>query len=230
MLLSNDGTLAMARTCPVRRVHRDGRADLALRPGLRAHGRGEARVELPLQAEVDRQPQVGAGDRLQPLADRHRHARRVDVHALAAVDPAQHRVVLLLEPGAADDLARRQVRPALLVLGRRHPREARAPGRAARPWGYERRGSGTTNTPAIPAAVTASPVPRGTSATGSASVVRSAAASWRRRSVDAAGRPARRAGPRRRAGRAAGRARRAPGPRRSRRPPRSRRAARRAGR
>ena len=39
----------------------------------------------------------------------HRLARRHDVHALAPVRAAQDRVVLLLEPGPADDLAGRQV-------------------------------------------------------------------------------------------------------------------------
>ena len=57
-------------------------------------------------------------------AERDRHATRVDVEALLPVDPAQHRVVLLLEAGPADDLARRQVRPALHVVRRGHPGEA----------------------------------------------------------------------------------------------------------
>ena len=124
MLLSNDGVPAMARTCPDRRVHRDGGADLALRPGLRAHRRDEAGVEQALQSQVDREPHVGTAHRGPVLGERDRHAPRVDVQALPPVGPAQHRVVLLLEPGAADDLPRRQARPALLVLGRGHPHEA----------------------------------------------------------------------------------------------------------
>ena len=60
--MSDDGALPMARTCPDAGIHRHGRADLAARPGLRAQGGGEAGVQLPLQAQVEGEPEVRAGN------------------------------------------------------------------------------------------------------------------------------------------------------------------------
>ena len=173
---------------PRSRVHRDGGADLAPRPGLRAHGRGEAGVQLPLQAQVDREPQVGAGHGVLPLAERDRHAR-----AGRRTGTAARRSRAAPRRTAARARRGRRSRPAAGRASAARPRAWPRPtkpstGPSSAPCGYARRGSRRPRTRRrSAAAVTASPTPRGTSATGSDSVVPAAAPSCARRS--ARGRP-----------------------------------------
>ena len=59
-----------------------------------------------LDAGVDARHEVATGDRVDPRHDAGDEATRVDRHGRAARGPAQGRVVLLLQPGPADEVVR----------------------------------------------------------------------------------------------------------------------------
>ena len=123
-LLSNDGVLAMASTWPFR-------GSIATAAPILPLGRGCAPTEALMPASSRRCRPRSMDSRRSAPRTGGRSSPRVtgtpvgaDVQALPPVDPAQDRVVLLLEPGPADELPRRQARPALLVLGGGHADEA----------------------------------------------------------------------------------------------------------
>ena len=174
MLLSNDGVLAMARIWP-------DLGSIATAAPILPRGRGCARTAAArLESSCccsprsidSRRSAPGTGSCRSPSAtgtpfgSTYRHCRP------------------LIPRSTASYCCSSPARPTTSPGGRSGQRSTSwgvatpakpSTGPSSGPVGYARRGSGTTNTPSIPAAVTASPVPRGTSATGSDSVVPAAA-------------------------------------------------------
>ena len=219
----------MARTCPDRGSIATAAPILPCGWRCARTAAATAGVQLPLQAQVEGQPQVGTGHGVLPLpsatgtpvGSTYRHCARrcrgaprrtrCSSPARPTTSPGgrpgqRFSSSGVATPGEAEDRPeQRALRIRAAGLG--NDEDAGDRGRGDR---VARRRAG----PRPPPATAWCRSPRGSARGG----------------PRAGGRSAGRAGRRPRAGRAAGRGRRAPGPRRRRRPRRSRRAARRAGR